>query len=212
MFGKLKSLFKKVEPEIVALVIIEPEPRILQKSSIEQLFKSLGLDAFAIEPKPSYFVIEAAGWSYFIFSVPERYTPVDSVKFNDLRMAQAVAAHRGFVGTECEKAPPGHDRKESRPLLSKLIARIIDDHSLALYEWTSQRLAWSLHEVAGSMLILKTKPEETSEFAETFQVTGAAHFHHNFSTGVMINPLGLRSIKSNANRREITGNDQPPLR
>jgi uncharacterized protein YegJ (DUF2314 family) len=141
MFGKLKSLFKKKEDDIVAIVTIEREPRRITRDRVETMCRSIGLRADVKEEQPSYIGITAAGWKYVIFSLPVPYMPFSGVDFRDMRMNQMAREHTGYFVVECMEAPKDQDRKTSRKLLAMLAALIIDDQSMAIYDWTTARYA-----------------------------------------------------------------------
>lgn len=141
MFGKIKSLFKKKEPDIVAIVTIERQPRLITAEYLESMCRSLGIQANITEEQTSYFRILAAGWNYVIFSLPIRYLPFQSTDFRDMRMNQMNQDHSAYFVVECMAAPPGEDRKDARKLLAMLTSRLIDDQSLAIYDWTTARYA-----------------------------------------------------------------------
>ena len=141
MFSKLKSLFKKKDDDIVAIVTIEREPRRITRDRIKNMLDTLGVIAEVTEEQPSYIRVISQGWNYVIYSLPVPYKPFKNTKFDEERMRQVVADHTSYFVAECMECPTNQDRRDSRPLLAKLSALLIDDQSLAIYDWTTARYA-----------------------------------------------------------------------
>ena len=141
MFGKLKSLFKKKEKDIVAIVTIERQPRLITNEHVENICRSLGIQAKITEEQTSYIRIIADGWNFVMFSLPIRYLPFQSTDFRDLRMNQMNQDHSAYFVVECIEAPTGEDRKKARKTLALITASLIDSQSMAIYDWTTARYA-----------------------------------------------------------------------
>jgi uncharacterized protein YegJ (DUF2314 family) len=148
MFGKLKSLFKKKDKDIVAIVTLEREPRLITVDRVESMCRTLGINAQVAQERSSYIGVTVAGWKYVVFSMPIPYPPFKGIDFRDRRMNQVANDHKGYFCAECMECPPGEDRRASRKLLSKLTASIIDEQSLAIYDWTTARFAVMSDEIA----------------------------------------------------------------
>lgn len=143
MFGWIKKLFGKADdPEIVALVIIEESPRLIEVERVRAAFRTARMSVEPVEERPNYVRVAKSGWNFVVLSYPIRYGAFEGAHFKDNRMQSLIDRHQAFFCVECFEAPPGVDRASAaRPILAKVTNAFLDDTSLALYEWPTGRYA-----------------------------------------------------------------------
>lgn len=140
MFGWIKKLFRKQDPEIVALVILEESPRLIEVERVRAAFRVAGMSVEPVEERPNYIRVRMAGWNFVVLSYPIPYEALLGARIKDNRMQSLVERHQAFFCVECFEAPPGVDRASAaRPVLAKVTNAFLDETSLALYEWPTGR-------------------------------------------------------------------------
>lgn len=144
MLGFLKRLFgRKASPDPVALVLLEPSVRFLSIGHIAQaVSRAIGrpfLESEIQEENPLYYRLTVEGFELTVFSMPGPYLPKDR-SHTELRLQDAIQRHEAAILIDCWSAPEGEDRKEATGVMGKIIAELVDESSLALFCFHTQRL------------------------------------------------------------------------
>ncbi|RYG38024.1 DUF2314 domain-containing protein [bacterium] len=144
MFGFLKRIFApEPTPDPVALVILQTTPRLLTRGHLSQaLTRALGRpfaeDSIAEEtPIRHRFTVE--GYELTVLSAPSPYFPKDQPQ-TELRLNDAIERHQAAILIDCWTAPPERSREDGTDLMGQLAAELLDETSLAVYCFHTQRL------------------------------------------------------------------------
>ncbi|RYG26146.1 DUF2314 domain-containing protein [bacterium] len=145
MLGFLKRLFgRKSSPDPVALVILEETPRILSVGHVAQaVSRAVGRsfpESQVAEERPSYHRLTVDGFELTVASAPFPYLPKESAPHPEMRLQDAIDRHEGAVLVDCWAAPEGRDRKEATGMMGRMVAELVDDASLAVFCFHTQRL------------------------------------------------------------------------
>lgn len=141
MFGSVKKWIqdRKERSEIVAIVMLQSMPRLMNASSVESALSEVGISVTLREERTSYLRGIIDGFEITIASLPSAYPGLLNTQLPEERLTDACANHVAFTTIDTWTAPQGHDRKEARPIMAKIAAALTDEYVLAYYDWTSHR-------------------------------------------------------------------------
>lgn len=81
-------------------------------------------------------------FSFRVMCVPATYLPPDrlAAEIKEVRLSEAVAAHKAFVSISVDHTTPTAQRAESATRICQLAAELVDDTTLALWDTPANRL------------------------------------------------------------------------
>lgn len=145
MFGFLKKVFgpKEPSPDPIALVILEETPRLVSRGHVVQAlgraFDRSFPDGEVVSDNPSRHRFTAEGYEMTVLSYPGLYVPKEP-PHRDLRLRDAINRHEGSILIDCWSAPEGRQREDATDLMGRIAAELLDDASLAVFCFHTQRL------------------------------------------------------------------------
>ena len=141
MFGGVKKWMqeRKKGSEVVAIVLLQSVPRLMDRASLESTLRNAGVVTLLRQERTSYFRGTIGGFEITIASLPSPYPGLLNSQLPEERLTDACANQTAFTTIDTWAAPTGRDRVEARPIMAKIAAALTDEYVLAYYDWTSHR-------------------------------------------------------------------------
>jgi uncharacterized protein YegJ (DUF2314 family) len=163
VFGAIKKWMQRRQEksEIVAIILLQAMPRLMDRASIESTLKSAGINIALKEEQISYLRGAIDGFELTIASIPMPYVELKRARFAEQRLSDACASHVAFTTIDAWKSTDGRPRTDARPIMAKIAAALTDEYVVAYYDWTSKRLFLPDSEIVS--LLTEGKIEEAIE-------------------------------------------------
>lgn len=141
-------MFQKPQPapnlDPVALVILQTQPQVLSRAHVTHAVgQALGRsfpESEVTEEDFSFYRLWVEGFEFTIASRPEPYVPKENAVTADIRLNDVILRHEAAVLVDCWAAPPGISRESSTDLMGKIVHALLDETSLAVFAFHTQRL------------------------------------------------------------------------
>ena len=147
---------------VTSLVLLLTAPRRVETAELLTLIKrawnaEIGSDPalsnFAASPQPPYGFIQFEGIRFGLITPEAPYVrdlPA-AAEIPDLRLRDAVAAHKAWLSLDMIEAPVGITRVHVYQLIARLVAELIDERALLLFSPELQRAVPITPDLAGRL-------------------------------------------------------------